>query len=148
MSLVYLKKPFLTVDGYFCLCVMQGCLGPNVTMTKLIQVFKKKYPTGSPFGMAEDQDFLTDQVWPRVKNNAVEYDSQAGRTYGAKAQKSFPEMFVKWHNDFFVGQPTGKYGPVGLPQCQWNCSLKFGKPVPGKYKDTDVIHIDPASLKH
>jgi len=73
--------------------------------------------------MGEDQDFLSRYIWPVVKSNTLEHDSTGGRSFGGKEVRGFPSVFATWHNDFYNGQSTGKYGPVGLGKCVYNCSF-------------------------
>jgi len=103
--------------------IKRNALGYNVTMSNLMKnawVTHKSIPgiTG------EDQNFLHYYVWPKVKNNAISFNSIENACYEAKECRSFPSQLAPWHIDWFVGVQIKNSESAGY-KCMFNCTLDY-----------------------
>jgi len=89
-------------------------------MENLVTEALRLYPgtTGIPGCCADDQNFLTTFVWPKVSGDALSTDSSVGRCFGAKMCRDFP---VGPRTDTnFIGSPF-KESKTAIEKCELTC---------------------------
>jgi hypothetical protein len=89
-------------------------------MEDLVAEALRQYPGGAgiPGCCADDQNFLTSFVWPKIAGEAMSTDSSQGRCFGAKVCTDFP---VGPRTDTnFIGAPF-KEAKTATEKCELTC---------------------------
>mmetsp|Transcript_12664 Transcript_12664/g.24346 ORF Transcript_12664/g.24346 Transcript_12664/m.24346 type:complete len:366 (+) Transcript_12664:74-1171(+) len=99
----------------------------NTTMTSLVTDAITQFPNKPVSGCcADDQNFLTQFVWPKVKAQAVDHDMSPGRCkrYGSKMCRSYPLGPRMEDKNYFIGAAFKKdeEGPMYY-ECTTACSM-------------------------
>lgn len=90
-------------------------------MESIVAEALTQYPGKSsiPGCCADDQNFLTNFLWPKVSGDALSTDSSVGRCFGAKLCRDFP---IGPRTDVnFIGNPF-KESKTGTEKCQLTCT--------------------------
>lgn len=103
--------------------IKRKALGENITISSIMKSAWGEHERISG-RTGEDQNFLQYYIWPKVKDNAISFNSIENGCHEAKECKKFPPQLAPWHSDWFVGVQV-KNSKSAEYECLFNCSLKY-----------------------